>query len=199
MVSSFADMEVFNWLKANCQSKVLHVSTVLWSYVFSFAIWNLWKHRNGMVFNNSTLNRSLHSVSKNQALEYYYCVGKMKSQKNKVVYNVRWEKPPLGWCKLNTDGTSYGNPGRAGGGGVIRDSEGRWLKGFARSIGFTTNITVEFWALRDGLMQALQMGVQNLVVELDAKVVVKLVQSHFPSNAYYSSLLADCRSLLGRF
>ena len=40
---------------------------------------------------------------------------------------------------------------------------------------------------------------QNLVIELDAKVVVKLVQSHSPSNAFYSSLLADCRSLMGRF
>ena len=40
---------------------------------------------------------------------------------------------------------------------------------------------------------------QNLVIELDAKVVVELVQSMSSSNAFYSSLLADCRSLLGRF
>ena len=121
-----------------------------------------------MVFNNNIANGSLHSVSKSQALEYYDCVGKVRSQKNKVVCNVRWEKPPLGWCKLNTDGASFGNPGRARGGGVIRDSEGRWLRGFARSIGFTTSITAKFWALRDGLLQAVQIGVQNLVIELDA-------------------------------
>ena len=30
-------------------------------------------------------------------------------------------------------------------------------------------------------------------------MVVELVQSHSPSNAFYSSLLADCRSLLSRF
>ena len=40
---------------------------------------------------------------------------------------------------------------------------------------------------------------QNLLIELDAKVVVELVQSHSPSNAFYSSLLADCRSFLGIF
>ena len=40
---------------------------------------------------------------------------------------------------------------------------------------------------------------QNLLIELDAKVVVELVQSISPSNAFYSSLLTDCRSLLGRF
>ena len=38
-----------------------------------------------------------------------------------------------------------------------------------------------------------------MVIELDAKVVVELVQFETTSNAFYSSLLADCRSLLGRF
>ena len=40
---------------------------------------------------------------------------------------------------------------------------------------------------------------QNLVIELDAKVVVELVQSMSSFNAFYSLLLADCRSLLDRF
>ena len=74
------------------------------------------------------------------------------------------------------------------------------MRDFVRSIGFITSIIVEFWALRDGLLQAVQIGVQNLLIEFDAKVVVELIQSIFPSNAFYSSLLADCsRSLLGRF
>ena len=138
---------------------------------FTFAIWNLWKQRNGMVFNNTTLNANLHRISKNQALEFYYCVGKLNCHRNKVVCTVSWKKPPLEWCKLNTDRASFGKSGKVGGGGIIRDSEGRWVKSFARSIGFTTSITVEFWALRDGLLLANQIGVQNLVIELDAKVM----------------------------
>ena len=73
------------------------------------------------------------------------------------------------------------------------------MKGFARSIGFTTSITAEFRAPRDGLLLADQIEVQNLVIELDAKVMVELVQSETTPNAFYSSLLVDCRSLLGRF
>ena len=152
-----------------------------------------------MVFSNKVLNKNLHKVSKNQALEFFYCVGKLGSLKNKVVCSISWAKPPSDWCKLNTDGASIGNPGKAGGGGVLRDCEGRWMRGFVRSIGETTSIMAEFWALRDGLLLAGQLGVQNLVVELDAKVVVELVQSGSSSNAFYSSLLADCRLLLGRF
>uniref|UniRef100_A0A3N7G499 RNase H type-1 domain-containing protein n=1 Tax=Populus trichocarpa TaxID=3694 RepID=A0A3N7G499_POPTR len=33
--------------------------------------------------------------------------------------------------KLNVDGCSKGNPGFAGAGGVLRDSLGSWIKGFA--------------------------------------------------------------------
>ena len=57
-----------------------------------------------MVFNNTTLNANLHKISKNQALEFYHYVGKLNCHRNKVVCIVSWKKPPLEWCKLNTDG-----------------------------------------------------------------------------------------------
>ena len=110
-----------------------------------------------------------------------------------------WSKPPDGWFKLNTDGALGGNPGKAGGGGLIRDSSGHWVKGFARSIGFATSVTAEFWALRDGLKLALSEGIQNLIVELDARVVVDLISSNIDSIKPYSPLLCDCRCLLRRF
>ena len=61
-----------------------------------------------------------------------------------AVIAVRREKPPLNWYKLNTDGASCGNPGRARGGGVIRGSVGNWIRGFVRYIGYTTSIIAEF-------------------------------------------------------
>ena len=97
---------------------------------------------------------------------------------------------------MNINGASYGNPGRAGGGGVLRGSAGVWVRGFARSIGSTTSIIAEFWALRDGLQLAIQLGVQYLGVELDAKVVLDVISSGNSPNAAYCSLLFDCRLLL---
>ncbi|XP_074266552.1 uncharacterized protein LOC141589827 [Silene latifolia] len=38
---------------------------------------------------------------------------------------IRWHPPPLGWCLLNTDGASKGNPGPAGCGGIFRDDTAR--------------------------------------------------------------------------
>lgn len=57
----------------------------------------------------------------------------------------------------------------------------------------------ECWALRDGLTLASQPGVTQLLVELDAKVVVDLILSRKSSNSPYSSLLNDCRYLMNRF
>nr|POE86012.1 putative ribonuclease h protein [Quercus suber] len=95
---------------------------------------------------------------------------------------VWWNKPPEGWFKLNTDGASYGNPGKAGGGGIIRNSHGHWIKGYSRSLGYTTSIIAEWWALRDGLTLAIQLGCQQLEVELDAKVIVELLKSNSIAN-----------------
>ena len=45
---------------------------------------------------------------------------------------------------------------------------------------------------------AIQLGVQNLKVELDVKVIVDLIISRNSSNVAYSSLLFDCRLLLDK-
>ena len=101
------------------------------------------------------------------------------------------------WFKLNFDGASQWNPRKASGGGIIHDHYGKWIKGYMRNIGNASNIVAEFWALRDGLMLPTQLGITQLLVELDTQVIVNLVLSKKPINRSYSSLLNDCRYLLG--
>ena len=75
------------------------------------------------------------------------------------------------------------------------------MKGFMRNIGKTTSVAAEFWALRDGLILAGQLGIDHLHVELDAQVVVNLVLSNKTINKTNScaALLNDCRYLLEQF
>ena len=105
----------------------------------------------------------------------------------------------MNWLKLNTDGASLGNRGKAGRGGVIRGSASRWVKGFSRSIGFATNVVAECWALRDGLHLTTQLVIQNIVVELVAKTIMDILQSNQETNNFFSPLLIDCRLLLRNF
>ncbi|XP_077230145.1 uncharacterized protein LOC143863347 [Tasmannia lanceolata] len=53
-----------------------------------------------------------------------------KKQRTKLL--PRWCPPPKCWIKLNFDGSSSGNPGRAGIGGVLRDHLGNLIMHFSK-------------------------------------------------------------------
>ena len=103
------------------------------------------------------------------------------------------------WFKLNSDGTSLGNPREAGGGGSICDSQGNSVKGYMRHIGVATSIYCWILGSKGWFLLVSQLGISHLVVELDTKIVVDLVLSKSISNGAYSSLLNDCGFLLENF
>ena len=89
--------------------------------------------------------------------------------------SIGWKPPPLGFYKLNTDGSAEGNPGMAGAGGLISDYRGNWIGGSFRNIGFTHSLAAELWGLHDGLTLAKNLNIKKLHVELDAKVVTDFI------------------------
>ena len=188
-----------NRLKINCLSTVRHNTSIPWSSLFLFAVWCLWKNRNKVVFENTIPNPRLDKDCIGQAREYFLCVSNSRQVSSKIAIPVRWTKPLDGWHKLNMDGALCGNPGKAVGGGVIKDCHGGWVKGFSRSIGHATSVMAEWWALRDGLILAIQLGINQLEVELESKVIVEMLNSVDCPNRSYAPLLCDCRSLMVRF
>lgn len=111
---------------------------------------------------------------------------------------MRWEKPDIGWVKLNSDGSSRGNPSVAGSGGLIRNEKGEWICGFARRIRITTSFAAELWGLRDGILQCLNPNLCSVLIELDAKSMVDLLVNSDYSNNAISPLVDDCRSLMAQ-
>ncbi|GLU15130.1 hypothetical protein SLE2022_316500 [Rubroshorea leprosula] len=107
-----------------------------------------------------------------------------------------WSKPHFPTIKLNSDGSSIGNPGLSGSGGIFRDSLGNWVLGYARNIGFSSPLAAELWAIRDGLVLAIQRGFHNLIVESDSKVAVLLLTKGCVSTHPHSTLILDCRMLM---
>ena len=53
----------------------------------------------------------------------------------------------------------------------------------------------KLWALRDGLLLAKEMGLNNLIIELDALSVVLLMNNN-STNLLMESLLIDCKNLV---
>jgi ribonuclease HI len=77
---------------------------------------------------------------------------------------------------MNFDGTSKGNPGRTGMGGVIRDSKGNIIRLYAGSLGNSTNNTAKFGSLEAGLEILSREGMTNVIVEGDSILVINTVR-----------------------
>ena len=101
----------------------------------------------------------------------------------------------MGWMKLNFDGFALGNSGKVGGGGLIRDHQGNWIRGYTRPLVNTSNFIAELWALRDGLTISKELEINNLIVEMGALSVVMLMNNS-SINLLMEPLLSDCRNLL---
>ena len=155
--------------------------------------------RNQFVFkpDSPVLDPVVNAIS--YASEFFYLIGSYSKVKNMISTPMKWSSPPLGWFKLNTDGASLGNPGLAGSGRVIRNHIGDWVGGFSRAIGITTSVQTELRALKDGLNLAIDLGISNLEIEMDSLVAIELVNSITIPNAFLSTIVTDCRSLMERF
>ena len=114
----------------------------------------------------------------------------------KVMRSICSKRPPEGWMKLNTDGTASGDNSLAGYGGVIRDNGGHWIKGFCRRIGATSSFVAELRGVRERLMLCRNLNISSLVIQLDAKTIVDVLNNPSDADNIISSILDDCKLLV---
>lgn len=81
--------------------------------------------------------------------------------------------------KLFTDGGARGNPGPAGIGGVLYDSQEEKVDDFSVYLGKMTNNQAEYQALIKGLELALEKKIEELDCYLDSELVVKQLRKEY--------------------
>lgn len=74
---------------------------------------------------------------------------------------------------IEADGGSRGNPGPAGYGAVVKDSDGQVLAERKESLGVVTNNVAEYNGLIAGLAAAAELGASTVDVRMDSKLVVE--------------------------
>jgi RecQ family ATP-dependent DNA helicase len=85
---------------------------------------------------------------------------------------------------LYFDGASKGNPGIAGAGAVIYDSNKKELWSSSIFVGINeTNNTAEYNGLIMGLTQAVEMKINNLIVKGDSELIVKQMKEEYKVSA----------------
>jgi len=200
----FWDSGLLDWLHWNGNhmdtGDVTSVSMRLpWKIRFPFAVWNIWKTINDFVFQRKRLNPQLDLLIIYQVIEFLHCIASPRVPIQKTVQRIRWEKPPAGWMKLNTDYSVCGNPSVVGCGGVIRNDRGLWIGGFSRCIEVTNSFIAELWGLREGLMLCCNLNIVSVIVELDARSIVDAISNDQYVNNVISPILDNCRWLISRF
>ncbi|CAL1381562.1 unnamed protein product [Linum trigynum] len=111
-------------------------SAVVDSSLFAVLCWKLWKNRNKWVFDEvlaptSLLARQAEEMKQQCHLALNKVQEAMGSGGERSSRLVSWERPSPGWIALNTDGSVILASGSATLGGVLRDSEDRFMRAFS--------------------------------------------------------------------
>jgi ribonuclease HI len=84
--------------------------------------------------------------------------------------------PPENYLVAHTDGGARGNPGPAGYGVVIQDSQGNKVAGLSQYLGRQTNNFAEYQALIAALEYAVEHGPKALKVISDSELLVRQIK-----------------------
>ena len=119
-----------DWMHSNSTSKATVSQYGLpWKVIFSMGVWHLWLHRNIFTFRKRIIDEIFHIQCLKKATEFFAIAMEERNKPDKQHQVGSWQKPPLGWVKLNTNESSLGNPRQVGCGGLLRNENGEWIKG----------------------------------------------------------------------
>lgn len=104
--------------------------------------------------------------------------------------------PPQRCYKINIDGSHRRNSGNPACGGLIRDSNEIFVKGFFGRVGYANVLWAKLQALGLGIKLAKQMNLKWASFEMDSKVVMNMVHSGITGNAFLQPMLQEAISLL---
>ena len=90
--------------------------------------------------------------------------------------------------------------GEAGGGGVLYGPDEQLKLTYSWNLGTETNNVAEAWALWQGLVQASNLGIQELSVVGDSRVIIQAVNTKvLPSSSHLNQILRRILEMLPNF
>ena len=88
--------------------------------------------------------------------------------------------PANGFATIYTDGGSRGNPGPSGLGYYILGPDGREIKRGNVFLGFSTSRMAEYYALKEGIEQAINLGLKKVNFRSDSLMLVNQMNGVYP-------------------
>ncbi|XP_026416501.1 uncharacterized protein LOC113311934 [Papaver somniferum] len=84
-----------------------------------------------------------------------------------------WSPPPMGYTMFCCDGSSFGNPGAAGLGVVVRNYLCQVIGALSGGISITTNFVAENYAVFCAVELAGEWELQNIIICSDSKTIIE--------------------------
>lgn len=101
---------------------------------------------------------------------------------------------------IYVDGASRGNPGPSGIGYYIVDADGRELKRGGEFIGFATSRVAEYFALKEGCEQALELGLSSVRIVGDNLMMINQMNGIYKvKNADLLTIYQDVQKMIKKF
>jgi ribonuclease HI len=185
----FQGEDLYTWLRHGLDH---HTSPL-----FMAALWLIWCARNKLCIENDFV--SLYSLRLQignyaQLLRSCFFNQSMASSTRMVKWNAHGGNSMI----LNVDGSSIGNPGVSGFGGLIRHADGTWIRGFYGNIGVSNIMHAELLALYHGLQLAWELNIRELLCYSDSGTAIKLITEPVDEWHHYAAILHNIKDILAR-
>jgi ribonuclease HI len=194
--AEFFGGELSHWFQLNLQGDLAWIADISWPEFWANVCYYLWIWRNKELHEENFI-RPVHSVQfVLQRCREYKNANKSKrivTDRPRSTVWIGWKPPTNGWIKLNTDGACKGRT-TAGCGGVMRNSSGVWIGGFAKHVGVCSAFTAELWGVLEGLKYAWDRGFKFVELDVDSVALVQAIKSGATTSVIGISLIRSiCR------
>lgn len=133
--AAFYQLGLKEWLTLNCKSMSRLIDNVPWGVPFSMTLWEVWRFCKKWIFQNLMGDSSrVWNWARSMALELHGAMQR-KVPFPRVGQWVSWKAPNPNCYILNTDGAFNKSANCASAGGLIRDCNAEWVRGFVVNIG----------------------------------------------------------------
>ncbi|CAL2275834.1 unnamed protein product [Prunus armeniaca] len=185
---SFSTLDVWlnNILDLRTESKMENHDLLT---MLSFFLWEIWKTRCKAIMEGCRIDpcKVVETASKAKVEFQKVWQGNancVTSRSPSIGEVCSWEPPPMGFVKVNIDGSWQSNGRKAGVGVVIRNSVGEFLGGLAASRVGHSALEVEAEAAVMGLLLAANLGYSDVYVESDSKTLVDGIKGDIRNRAW---------------
>ena len=158
-------------------------------------LWQIWKQRNEWVFNH--LPPDPYVVIQRSVLannEFWKVIDRLHQPTDPAIrtdINVRWQKPPATFLKINCDGSFRDHMTEAGVGVICRDTHGYFKWGFVDKVKSLSAFMTEALALKRALLLAIDLGHDKVIFETDCLLLLNCVAQNKPESYEW-----QCRSIV---